>query len=149
MSHVEHVRPVAALWLQAHDVLCGPPDRWLPQPLSISGTERFKGKLRVLGVAVDLEYFVQSPWREGETVMRHVVLAPVLASLGRIECEILLEATTSGPLRVTYRADSDAADHWLANLLGPPVTRLLLRRFVTVVTSRLERAANWRPEPNP
>lgn len=146
MSRIEHVRSVRALWGPTHDVLAGSPERWLPRPLSMTGTEHFRGKLGAFGLGIKVAYVVQPPWRDGSTVMRHVHITPEIASLGRVECEIVLRRVASGPLPVAFLGSTEARGAPLARVLGPVAARLLLRRFVGLVTERLLRAATSRPE---
>lgn len=147
MSRIEHVRSLMALWGPAHDVLAGAPDRWLPRPLSMSGTTHFRGKLGVVGLKIDVAYVVQPPWRDGGTVSRHVHITPQVASLGRVECEIVLRRVEHGPLTLMFLGVTEPRGAPLARVLGPVADRLLLRRFVAVVTERMLRAATSRPEP--
>lgn len=147
MSRVEHARSLMALWGPAHDVLAGSPDRWLPRPLTMTGSEHFRGKLGGFGVGVDVAYVVERPWRDGSTVMRHVHITPAVASLGRIECEVILRRVERGPLPLTFLGRTEARGAPLARVLGPVATRLLLRRFVALVTERMLRAATSRPGP--
>lgn len=149
MSRVEHTRSLMALWGPAHDVLAGSPDRWLPRPLSMTGSEHFRGKIGALGIGVDVAYVVDPPWRDGSTVMRHVHITPAVASLGRIECEIVLRRVERGPLPLAFLGTTEARGAPLARVLGPVAARLLLRRFVALVTERMLRAATSRPEPYP
>jgi len=79
--------------------------------------------------------------------MRHVYITPAVASLGRGECEIVLRRTERGPLPLTFIGSTEAHGSPFARFVGPVAARLLLRRFVTLVTGRMLLAATSRPEP--
>lgn len=136
---VDRVAWLVSDWTRVVEAVEGDPAGWLPGPLSMTGFQEFAGTLRLVGVAVPVQYSVGGPWRNGSDVSRRVRLVTDSWVFVGFDGDLCASPGRVGLTRVRLVGGRLVGKTRLARLAGPVTSALVAARVLAAVTAVLDR----------